>query len=234
MSILAANIGNTKTSLGIFRNRRLIKTFSLDTAKLHKANSVLAKLKVTKVIYASVKPQAERDFIRIVKVKPLKLGRDIRIPITLKVDNPKEVGLDRIADCVAAYERTKNACIVVDCGTAITINFVDRSGTFCGGIIAPGVGTSIWSLHERCALLPLVKITKPRNIIGKNTVDNIKSGVWLSIKGLIELAKSNFGRKAPVIGTGGDAPLFADSFDKVIPNLALEGIAIAYYKNGRL
>ena len=239
--LIVADIGNTKTHIGLFDGRKVVQAYTVNTRTMSSVKLRLWKSKnIGGVVYASVRPSAERKFESVIRkhlgTLPIKkLGRDIKPPISLKVDNPKTVGMDRLANAIAAYERVKDACVVVDMGTAITFDVVSKKGEFVGGVIASGMGISAKALNDYCELLPLIKPDKPTKTIGKNTIDNIKSGVFWSVVGLIECVIKNIRRelkcKPYIIATGGDANLLKNLglFDEVIPHLTLEGIATAYY-----
>jgi type III pantothenate kinase len=133
------------------------------------------------------------------------------------------VGADRLAQASAAWATVGKACVVVSMGTAITIDAVNRRGEFTGGLIAPGLRLMARSLHEHTALLPEVEPARVRSPLGRHTRDAIRAGISFAAEGLIRAAISHY--KGPVLGTGGDAPLFRDLFDQVLPDLALEGVA---------
>lgn len=240
--IITVDIGNTRTHFGLFEGRKLLKATALETLRIPYLKSLPIKTRasIDAVIFASVNPRVEKPFIKIVKrnfkILPLKLGRDIKVPIPIKVDFPSKIGIDRLANCIAAYEYAKTACIAIDIGTAITLDVVSKNGEFIGGIIAPGITISSMALKEHCALLPKVKLVKPQKVIGKNTISCIRAGLFYSVVGLMEKVIENvsheLGTTPYIIGTGGDIHYFRGFgiFDKIIPYLTLEGIAISYNK----
>ena len=116
----------------------------------------------------------------------LVVGPAIRTGMPIRIDNPREVGADRLVNAVAAYERVHDTCVVVDFGTAITYDVVSAAGEYLGGIITPGAEISIDALYERAAKLPKVELAKPRALIGKSTVDAIRSGIVYGFAGQVE------------------------------------------------
>jgi type III pantothenate kinase len=152
----------------------------------------------------------------------LLLGRDFPALVKNRTRRPETVGGDRLAQASAAWHRSKAACVVVSMGTAITIDVVDGRGHFVGGLIAPGLRLMARSLHEHTALLPEVEPVRMKSPRGRDTRDAIRAGVSFAAEGLIRGAISfHPGR---VFGTGGDAALFRDQFDVLVPDLALEGV----------
>ena len=152
----------------------------------------------------------------------LLLGRDFPELVENRTRRPETVGGDRLAQASAAWDRTKAACVVVSMGTAITIDVVDRRGNFVGGLIAPGLRLMARSLHEHTALLPEVEPVRMKSPLGRHTPDAIRAGVSFAAEGLIRRALSF--HQGRVFGTGGDAAIFRDLFDVLVPDLALEGV----------
>jgi type III pantothenate kinase len=156
----------------------------------------------------------------------LLLGRDFPPLVRNRTLQPKTVGADRLAQASAAWARAKGPCVVVSMGTAITIDVVSARGDFLGGAIAPGLSLMARALHEHTALLPAVKPVRRRTPLGRRTREAIQSGISFAAEGLI---RYGFARgRARVYGTGGDAPLFRDLFDELVPELGLEGIVASY------
>lgn len=156
----------------------------------------------------------------------LVLGRDFPPLVRNRALRPEEVGTDRLAQASAALARAKGACVVVAMGTAITIDAVDRKGNFLGGLIAPGIRTMARSLRDHTARLPEVVPVRRKKAVGRRTREAIQSGISLAAEGLIRTALKQHGGR--VFGTGGDAPLFRDLFDALVPDLVLEGTAVSY------
>lgn len=156
----------------------------------------------------------------------LLLGRDFEAVVKNRAIHPETVGADRLAQASAAWLRTRGPCVVVSMGTAITIDVVNRRGEFVGGLIAPGLSLMAKALHEHTALLPEVEPARMGSPVGRHTRDAIRAGISFAAEGLIRAACSR--SPGRVFGTGGDAPLFRDLFDVVVPDLALEGAVRSY------
>jgi type III pantothenate kinase len=160
------------------------------------------------------------------------LGRDFPAAVPLRGPDPRQVGADRWANAAAAWARCRGACVVVDVGSAVTYDVVSSDGAFLGGAIAPGLGLGSAALHRCCALLPLVPPARARRAVAVTTARNIQAGLYWGLRGAISGTLSQIrrerGRRLTVLGSGGDAGLFADLFDAVVPTLTLEGVAISY------
>ena len=196
------------------------------------------KAPVAEVVYASVRPEADRALERAVRggwgLRAAKLGRDFPAAIPNRTRKPRLVGADRLADAVAAWRRCRTACIVVDMGTAITVNVVNKRGEFVGGAIAPGLAAMARALHESTSLLPLVP-PEPLADLGRDTRTAIQAGLYAAARGVIGVGRHLVPGPARLFGTGGDAPKFAPLFDEVVPHLTLEGIALSWLESrGRL
>ena len=217
MSVLCADLGNTRTHLALFPPGRMISNWPR---------------KAQAVAYCSVAPSRERAFERECRrrlgLRALKLGRDLPIPV--RVAKRWKAGADRLCNALAAYARAQRACVVVDLGTAITIEAVSARGDLAGGLIAPGARLMAEALAGRTELLPRIEFKKI--LIGRDTAGNIRAGIDAAIEGLIDegvrRARKLVGRRAPVFGTGGDAPKFARKFDVVDPLLTLRGVFLSY------
>jgi len=156
----------------------------------------------------------------------LLLGRDFGPVVKNRTTHPETVGADRLAQASAAWERTQGPCVVVSMGTAITIDVVNRRGEFVGGLIAPGLRLMARALHEHTALLPEVEPARMASPVGRHTRDAIRAGISFAAEGLVRSALAR--TRGRVFGTGGDAPLFRDLFDVLVPDLALEGVVRSY------
>src|SRR5262249_13067443 len=157
----------------------------------------------------------------------------------MRMDTPHEVGADRLVNAVAAYARVQNTCVVVDFGTAITYDAVSAAGEYLGGIITPGAEISIDALYDRAAKLPKVELAKPRTLIGKNTVDAIRSGIVYGfagqVEGIVRRLRDELGPTIYVIATGGRAgvldPFIRETIDEVDDLLTLNGLRLIYERN---
>lgn len=156
----------------------------------------------------------------------LLLGRDFPPLVRNRARHPETVGADRLAQASGAWARAKGACVVVSMGTAITIDAVTSKGDFVGGLIAPGLRLMARALHDHTALLPEVEPVRKRSPLGRHTREAIQAGISFAAEGLLRAALAR--HRGRVFGTGGDAPLFRDLFDELVPALGLEGILRSY------
>ncbi|MCF6148626.1 MAG: type III pantothenate kinase [Candidatus Kuenenia sp.] len=245
--LLAIDIGNTNIHAGVFEEDILCSSFFFNCAEFHllKENLVkalsghLVKKQVPAAVVSSVNPKAECFVLDQIKelllVKPERIGTDIPVPLAVLVDQPEKVGADRLLNALAVYERVHDSTIIIDAGTAITVDVINNHGAFTGGIIAPGMEISSRALQSYTALLPKVSITKPKTILGKNTHEAISSGIYWGTIGMIkqylELLFLELNDKPVIVATGGDAHILAKEIPgitSVIPALTLEGIKLAY------
>ena len=245
--ILAVDIGNTNTNIGSFAGKKLISHSCINNTSLLKQKPAFTGKshllnESTNIVVASVNPDIESAFYKSLgkryKKKVLKIGREIKLTIPALVDNPQTVGIDRLLNALAAYRRTGTATIVIDFGTAITIDVVSKKGEFLGGLILPGIRTSAYALNQQTALLPKVEIKRPRKIIGKNSEDAIKAGIYYgavgSVNHIIEELNIAYEDLEYTIATGGDAKTLKKDIpeiNKFIPHLTLEGIRLAFDEN---
>jgi type III pantothenate kinase len=176
---------------------------------------------------------------RYLKNPMLVVGTSIRVGMPIRMDNPHEVGADRLVNAVAAYERVRDTCIVVDFGTAITYDVVSAAGEYLGGIITPGAEISIDALYERAAKLPKVELVEPKGLIGKSTVEAIRSGIAYGyagqVEGIVRRLRDELGEDAKVILTGGLArvvvPFIRETIDEVDDLLTLIGLRLIWERN---
>ena len=254
--LLTVDIGNTNIFLGIFEGDDLLKDWRIRTVEGKTSDEygiIIKKLlsedsidfnALNKAIIASVVPSLEDTLKTTVtkyfKITPLVVGPGIKTGIPLLTDNPKEVGADRIVNAVGAYGKHKKELIIIDFGTAITFDYVTKNGEYKGGLIAPGMGISTDALFQKTAKLPRVEVEKPKNIIGKNTVESLKSGIFYGylsmIEGIISKISSETKSKPFVIATGGHAEIIKGEshvIDEVDPLLTLKGLKIIFELNER-
>jgi len=175
---------------------------------------------------------------RYFDISPLIVAAGVKTGIRICMDNPKEVGADRIVDAVAAHHLYGGPVIIVDMGTATTFEIVSKNGDYLGGAIAPGILSSAEALFQRAAMLPRIELTSPNKVIGTNTIDAMKSGVVYGYVGLVESMvrrlQKELGGKVKVIATGGFSSLIAKEtgvIDEVNPDLTLIGLRLIYRMN---
>ncbi|MEO8715973.1 MAG: type III pantothenate kinase, partial [Acetobacteraceae bacterium] len=176
-----------------------------------------------------------RDWFNI---EPLIARASLDWGFEIKIDNPDEVGADRLLNALAGFHRFSGPLIIVDFGTATTFDVVDADGAYVGGVICPGVNLSLEALHHAAARLPRIGIGRPQAVIGRSTVPAMQSGVYWGYVGLIEgivaRIKGEFGAPMKVIATGGLAPLFSEGtlvIEHIVPDLTLEGLRMLAERN---
>jgi type III pantothenate kinase len=251
-TLLVVDVGNTNIVLGIYRDDQLLRSWRLATARDRTADEygILARQLLDGAvpgalggaIVGSVVPPLNSAISQMVKqyfgVEPMFVEPGVKTGIAIHVDNPQEVGADRIINCVAAYEAFGGPTIIVDFGTATTFDVVTANAEYIGGVIAPGLTISAEALFARAARLPRVDIRRPPHVIGTNTVVNMQSGIYFGYLGLVDgllarMKKEIKGLKR-VIATGGLSSLFADDsehIDEIDPELTLKGLKIIYERN---
>lgn len=258
--LLAIDVGNTNTVLGLYRlatpEAPAVQTHCWRIATpvqrtLDELRMVLRGLfimdgvdisAVTGVAVSSVVPPIDSLFREVIEklfgVKPLFVEPGVKTGLPVLVDNPAEVGADRIVNCVAAFERYGGPTIVVDLGTATTFDVISQRGEYLGGAIAPGIGISADALFERAAKLGRVNIRKPSKVIGTNTVDHIQIGLYYGYIGLVdgicERMIAELATETKVIATGGFARMLAETsrtIRHVDENLTLDGVRLIYERN---
>lgn len=251
--ILAFDVGNSETTIGLCDGRKVRERWRVTTdgsrtpdevylllvALLDSANVKRATVNgsaIGSVVPSVTAPLAEACQ-RLTGVPSVIVDSRSKLPITLDVDEPLTVGADRIINTLAASRLHKRDCIVVDLGTATTFDCITAEGVFLGGVIAPGVQMAAESLFRRTAKLAATEIVPPKSVIGKRTDECIRAGVVLgsaeAIDGLVRRIKAVWPRKKVplVIATGGLAHTFQDlckEFDRVEPNLTLQGLQLAH------
>ncbi len=253
--LLAINIGNTNIRIGVYQQKKLIAHWKLATNREWTSDEFglyfvqffnYEKLNISDieaVIVASVVPPImysfEHAIEKYLKRKPILIGPGLKTGINVKYDNPRELGADRIASAVAAYEIYGGPVIVVDFGTATTFNAISSKGEFLGGAICPGIKISAEALYQRTAKLPRIDLTKHDEVIGRSTSVSMQSGVFFGYVGtvnyLVNRIKAEMKEEnTRVIATGGLAKFIApetESIDEVNGRLTLEGLRIIYEKN---
>jgi len=252
--LLAIDIGNTDTTLGVFEDVKLRVTWHMATNIHRMADEYAALLlnllrhqnldtpDITTVAMCSVVPPLittyEDLFQRYFHLSPLVVGAGVKTGVSILIDNPREVGADRIVNAAAAHHLYDGPIIVTDLGTATTFDIVSREGCYQGGVIAPGISTAAETLFMKASMLPRVELTHPKHTIGTSTVTAMQSGIIFGyvalIEGMIARIQQELGEKARVVATGGWSTLMAKEtavFDVVNPNLTLIGLRLIYLMN---
>ena len=255
-SLLAVDVGNTTTRLGIFSDGELAGTWELTTperltadearAQLAQAVSMLGAGVPDVAIMACVVPSLSdvwrRALAAFCGARPLVVGPGLKTGLKMRYDDPAEVGADRVADVVAARDAYGSPVVVVDLGTTTNIEVVDADGAFLGGVIAPGVALGARSLAEAAARLPMIELRAPERAIGRNTRDAMRSGVVLGevarIDGLLDAVTAELagGADAPVVLTGTGAAAMAALLrhkTSVDDTLTLRGLWLLWRANRR-
>lgn len=247
--LLAIDVGNTQTILGLFEGDRLREHWRLATEPRRTGDELGVMLTglldldvVSGVCLASVVPALLRAYEeaadRWAHARILVVGPGTRTGIPIRYDDPREVGADRIANAVAAKERYGAPCIVVDFGTSTNFDVVSAEGEYVGGVLAPGVEISMDALFARAARLFNVDFVAPPSVIGKTTGAALQSGLVYGFAGqadaIVERIRGELGSEAPAIATGGLADLVAPharTIEKVDPDLTLEGLRLIWELN---
>jgi type III pantothenate kinase len=248
--ILVVDVGNTNIVLGIYDGDTLTHSWRLATARERTADEygVLAQqltagiAKPDGAIVSSVVPPLNGAIEFMIRkyfdVEPLFVEAGVKTGIAVAVDNPLEVGADRIVNSVAGYEKHGGPLIIVDFGTATTFDVVTKDGKYVGGVIAPGINISAEALFARASRLPRADIRRPPTVVGTNTVVNMQSGLFFGYLGLVDGILARMKREVPgvkkVIATGGLAAMIASDseyIEEVDPDLTLRGLKIIYDRN---
>ena len=248
--LLAVDIGNTNTVLGVFDGETLVESWRVKTDARDTADELaltyrglLGDTKIDGVAACSTVP-AVLGQLRLMLARwypdlpAVVVEPGIRTGVPLLYDNPKELGSDRIVNALAAYHLYGGPAIVVDFGTSTNFDVVSAKGEFLGGVLAPGIEISIDALAARAARLVKVELTRPRAVIGKNTVEALQSGILYGfagqIDGLVRRIVAELGAPAVVIATGGLAPVViaeSETLERHEPDLTLVGLRLVYERN---
>jgi type III pantothenate kinase len=252
--LLAIDVGNTGLGLGVFDKTELKVTWRMATSISRTADEYAALLfpllheaglktsDITDVCYCSVVPPLtatlEDMFMRHFSIKPLSVVAGTRTGVKIRMDNPREVGADRIVHSAAAYHLYGGPLIIVDTGTATTFDTMTKTGEYTGGAISPGIQTGAEALFSRTAMLPRVNLMRPMKAIGTNTTTAMQSGIVFGyvslIEGMIARLQREMPEKAKVVLTGGFTDIISREtrvVDIVNPNLIFLGLRLIYDMN---
>jgi len=252
--LLAVDIGNTETTLGVFEGDKLRATWHISTVISRTADEIapllvnllgnkgLQSSDIKAVSFCSVVPPLtatfEEVFRRYFDISPMVVAAGIKTGVRICMDNPIEVGADRIVNAAAVHHLYGGPVIIVDLGTATTFDTVSEKGDYMGGAIAPGMVAATEAMFQKAAMLPRVELMHPSRTIGTNTIDAMKSGIVFGYVGLVEgmvaRIQRELGVRTKVIATGGYAHLIAGEtsvIDEVNPDLTLIGLRLIYQMN---
>ena len=253
--LLVIDVGNTNIKYGVWKDDNMLASFRVSSRISRTADeygsvlvnllgdSGIKKTDVDGIIVSSVIPTLNYTICHMCEyffgISPLMVGPGIKTGLNIKVENPKEVGADRIVNSVAAYKKHGGPDIVIDFGTATTFNVIDGSGAFIGGVIAPGIKTSLTGLVSSTAQLPMIELVPPKKVVAKNTETNMQAGIIFGFSGLVDnivgkIKKELGDENVKVIATGGLGEIIAKetkSISVVDRTLTLFGLKLIYDLN---
>ena len=253
--LLAVDVGNTQTHVGLFDGEELVADWRFHTARTATADEVALVLNallqmrgltlrddVDAAMISCVVPALSQEYdqmrSRYLDGRGALVGPTLKTGMPIRIDNPRELGADRLANAVAAYEKVGGACIAVDFGTAVNYDVVSTEGEYLGGVIAPGIEISIEALSQRAAALPRVRLDAPRAAIGRGTLEAIQSGVVFGyagqVDGIVARLREELDEEATAIATGGFASGIVphcDQVDEIDDLLTLRGLQLIWQRN---
>jgi type III pantothenate kinase len=252
--LLAIDVGNTNTVLGLFDGESLVSSWRIKTDARSTADEIVLTFRgllsggpeVDGIALCSTVPSVLRELRLMLSryfadVPTVIVEPGTRTGVPVLTDNPKEVGADRIVNTIAAHHEFGGPCIVVDFGTSTNLDVVSAKGEFLGGALAPGIEISIDALASRAAQLRKVELVRPRSVIGKNTVEALQSGALYGfagqVDGLVERIIQELGEVTAVVATGGLAPIVVEESQTIThhdPELTLTGLRLVFEKNAEL
>ncbi|MEI7626024.1 MAG: type III pantothenate kinase [Actinomycetota bacterium] len=252
--LLTVDVGNTQTHIGTFRGGELVQDWRFATVRESTSDELGAALRNLLALrglafddldastVSSTVPQLSPEWAGVARSylghEMLVVGPGVRTGMAIRINNPDELGADRLVNAVAAYERIGGACIVVDFGTANTYDAISANGDYLGGVIAPGVEISVQALTERAAKLPRIDLNPPDALIGKSTVEAIRSGVIYGfagqVDGIVGRMREELGQETATLATGGLAHAivpFTQSIEEIDDLLTLTGLRLIHERN---
>jgi type III pantothenate kinase len=252
--LLVVDVGNTQTHLGTFDGDQLLEHWRFATVRRSTADELgtvlrsllalrgMAFADIEASIVSSTVPQLRPEWTamaaRYLGHEMPVVGPGVRTGMPIRYDNPREIGPDRLVNAVAGYDKVGGPCVVVDFGTAVTHDVVSADGEYLGGVIFPGVEISLEALSDRAAALPRIDLTEPRTLIGKSTVDAIRSGVLFGfaamVDGILARLRDQLGEETQAVATGGLAQLvvpYCDAIDVVDDLLTLNGLRLIWERH---
>lgn len=243
LSLVAVAVGNTRTRVGRIEGKEVFDPVSVANTSAEEVAATVRKVAeghhgIAIVVSSVNRPLSDAIADKLAGENVLRFGVDLDIRMNHGLDDDSTVGQDRLLNALGAFARAEQACIVIDAGTAVTVDFVDGVGAFQGGVIAPGLAMMLKSLHEHTSALPLVEVAKPdpaRGVFGKDTRHAMVLGAIGSAQGLVRLMIERYaeayGAYPQIVATGGDAALLFENdelVEHVIPDLQLMGIREAF------
>jgi type III pantothenate kinase len=252
--LLAVDVGNTQTHLGLYREEDLVRHWRFATVRFATADELATVVdgmlrlsgsglkEVDQAIVSSVVPSLAQEYEQLIERyldgQGALVGPSLKTGMPIRIDRPQELGADRLVNAVAAFDRVGGACIAVDFGTAINYDVVSSEGEYLGGVISPGIEISLEALASRAARLPRVDIEAPRHAIGKGTHEAIQSGVVYGYAGQVDAIlgrlREELGEEATAIATGGFAKAIVphcEEVDEVDDLLTLTGLKLVWERN---
>jgi type III pantothenate kinase len=252
--LLVVDVGNTQTHIGTFRGSELVEHWRYATVRGWTADELGVALRnllelrgltfedLEASIVSSTVPQLRPEWTdmarRYLGIEMQVVGPGLRTGMPIRYDNPREIGPDRLVNAVAGYDRLGGPCVIVDFGTAVTHDVVSAEGEYLGGVIFPGVEISLEALSDRAAALPKIDLVEPRSLVGKSTVDAIRSGMIFGyaamVDGIVGRLREELGAATSAIATGGLAHVvvpFCESLDEVDDLLTLTGLRLIWERN---